>query len=309
MSPTSSKSFAILDIGSRSSLLLVGHVPSGELVIEAESRAVTGLGRNLKETRLLSSEGADATAAFAAESLETAKSLNLESNQVFAVATQAMRVAEDAPAFAERLRALGLNLQILSGEDEARLTLKALKARLPNDSAWITFDLGGASLEISSDRHDSVSLPIGILAAGNELEAAFNQSKAERDRNQSIFSDACSALSEKAKAAIRPFANDLSASPFLLGTGGGLCALASRALHQKEYKAAEIDQHSFTQAELILAGIKGMSSVEPNSSDFETLAAVHIIVGLMEAAGAETLSVSTWGLRHGVLLDLCERLS
>ena len=69
-------------------------------------------------------------------------------DKVYAVATAAVRDAENGPAFVKRAEdALGVKISVLSGKKEAQLTAMGLLAGIP-DAEGIVGDLGGGSLEL-----------------------------------------------------------------------------------------------------------------------------------------------------------------
>lgn len=84
--------------------------------------------------------------------------------QVIVFATSAMREAENGAAFAEQIhKELGLRINILSGEDEARLAAVGARLSIP-DARGLVIDLGGGSLEIySTESGELISLPLGVL--------------------------------------------------------------------------------------------------------------------------------------------------
>lgn len=92
--------------------------------------------------------------------------------QVIVFATSAVREAENGKEFAERIhKELGLRVNILTGEDEARLSAVGARLSIP-DAQGLVIDLGGGSLEVySTESGQLVSLPLGVLTlkalAGN----------------------------------------------------------------------------------------------------------------------------------------------
>ena len=85
-----------------------------------------------------------------------------------AVATSAMREAKDGPAFIKEAAALGVNLEVLSGEDEARLISLGILSGLKFDPPLGLFmDIGGGSAELAVGNRSSsfvtFSVPIGAV--------------------------------------------------------------------------------------------------------------------------------------------------
>ena len=91
----------------------------------------------------------------------------LEVNSIKAVATAAVRLAKNGDEFIETVkRETGLDLECISGEEEARLGFLGVINTIGLKD-FVIFDLGGASTEVTLVRNrqieQSVSLPIGAL--------------------------------------------------------------------------------------------------------------------------------------------------
>lgn len=84
---------------------------------------------------------------------------------VFVAATAAVREAADGQAFCDQVAAeTGLQVRVLSGEDEARYAALGVLAGIP-DAKGVSADLGGASLELTrignGQVQRGVTLPLG----------------------------------------------------------------------------------------------------------------------------------------------------
>lgn len=102
---------------------------------------------------------------------------------VLAMATSAVREAENGPAFVKRIeKELGLAVHVLSGEEEARLAAYGAVVSIP-DAQGAVIDLGGGSLELSDTAQKRfVSLPLGVFSlktlSGNSPHKAVDVLKA-----------------------------------------------------------------------------------------------------------------------------------
>lgn len=110
----------------------------------------------------------------------------MESTQVISVATAAVRLAKNGPVFIQRVKEeTGLDLQCISGEEEARLGFLGVINTLDLDD-FIIFDLGGASTEVTWVKNRiqqaSVSLPVGALTltASYSMQDAISPVTLER---------------------------------------------------------------------------------------------------------------------------------
>lgn len=156
----------VLDVGSNTvHLLVVDAHPGAAPVPMSSTKSVLRLMRYLQADGSISEEGVSALISAVSAAAETAKSSNLD--DFLPIATSAIREATNGPAVLSRItQETGVELQVLSGEDEARLTFLAVR-RWYGWSAGniLLFDIGGGSLEISLGRDEypaiGLSLPLG----------------------------------------------------------------------------------------------------------------------------------------------------
>jgi exopolyphosphatase/guanosine-5'-triphosphate,3'-diphosphate pyrophosphatase len=134
-------------MGTNSTRLLVADIEDGE-VKELERRStVTRLGRGVDTSRQLATEAIEDVVSAVGEYIKLYEPL--EPDVVLALATSAVRDAENSGAFIAELRErFALNARILTGEEEARLTyVGAVAGRAPSDGTLV-IDIGGGSTEI-----------------------------------------------------------------------------------------------------------------------------------------------------------------
>ena len=112
---------AVVDIGTNSTRLLVADVDDGK-VSELERRStVTRLGRGVDTSGQLSPEAIDDVCDAVAEYISLYEPL--EPDELVAIATSAVRDAQNSSAFVAELRErFALDARILEGAEEARLT-------------------------------------------------------------------------------------------------------------------------------------------------------------------------------------------
>jgi exopolyphosphatase/guanosine-5'-triphosphate,3'-diphosphate pyrophosphatase len=160
---------AVVDIGTNSTRLLIADVDPG-------GASVQELLRISQVTRL--GDGVDAGGSLAEQSIERVFATLREYRQAIdahdcaadiAVLTSAVRDAANGAEFAERVRSeIGLDAQILSGEQEAQLTfLGAMAGRPPAQEPTVVIDIGGGSTEfvvgVGRSAGFHVSLPAGVV--------------------------------------------------------------------------------------------------------------------------------------------------
>ncbi len=155
----------VVDIGSNSVRLVIFDRLARSPVALFNEKALCGIGRNMVSTGRLDDSGVAAALTALARFREIAGALGV--TRIEAVATAAVRDARNGNEFVARARdALGSQVRVLSGEDEARLSAEGVLAAIP-DADGVVGDLGGGSLELSPVSNGKVSsgltLPFGPL--------------------------------------------------------------------------------------------------------------------------------------------------
>lgn len=155
---------AIIDIGSNSVRLVVYDGPRRIPFILFNEKVMAGLGASLGATGRIEVEamerGLRAVGRFAHLCRE------MEVQELRCVATAAVRDADNGEEFIQRAHALGLQVELLTGAQEAIAAAHGVLSGIPGANG-IVGDLGGGSLELARVRdggvHETVSLPLGVL--------------------------------------------------------------------------------------------------------------------------------------------------
>ena len=163
-----------IDVGTNTVLLLVARWGSdGGLEVVHDSSITARLGEGLARTGRLSdaglARGLDALRRHAA----TLEELGVPRERTRAVGTAVMRRAADAARLVEAARReLGLDVEILPEEDEARLGHAAVVAEGASGRTLVV-DVGGGSTELVADGGAlRLSVPVGAVVATEALEAS-----------------------------------------------------------------------------------------------------------------------------------------
>ncbi|MXO59786.1 Ppx/GppA family phosphatase [Altererythrobacter salegens] len=158
---------AVVDIGSNTVRLVIYSGPPRAPNSFLNEKVVAKLGRDIGDTGLIPDKSAEL--ALAALRRYNALITDLGVQQVDVVATAAVRDAKNGGEFLERVRKLGLDARLLSGDEEARASATGVIAAFP-DAHGVVADLGGGSLELVSvengQDHHGESLSIGTLRLG-----------------------------------------------------------------------------------------------------------------------------------------------
>ena len=138
---------AVIDIGTNTTRLLVAERDGDGDVVELERRTIiTRLGQGVDATGRLADEAKDRVAEAIASYREVIDRVGAE--RVVAVATSAMRDAENGPEFRDYLKSkFGVDARTISGDEEARLTFLGATAGRNDDRDTVVIDIGGGSTE------------------------------------------------------------------------------------------------------------------------------------------------------------------
>ena len=155
----------VVDIGSNSVRLVIYDRLVRSPVALFNEKSLCAIGRNMVRTGVLDEEGSTAAIAALGRFREIAKSVGVSRLDTFA--TAAVRDARNGAEFVARAReAVGTQIRILSGEEEARFAAEGVLAAIP-DADGIVGDLGGGSLELAfvsqGLQSGGVTLPFGPL--------------------------------------------------------------------------------------------------------------------------------------------------
>ena len=156
----------VLDVGSNTVHLLVVDAHEGAPPVPmAADKSVLRLMRYITPDGAINDEGVAAVLTSVQHAADVAQRHNID--ELLPFATSALRDATNGPELLGRVeRETGVSLQVLSGEDEARLTFLAVR-RWYGWSAGniLLFDIGGGSLEIAAGGSEfpdvALSLPLG----------------------------------------------------------------------------------------------------------------------------------------------------
>lgn len=163
----------VLDVGSNTIHLLVVDAHPGARPLPAHSHKVElRLAELLDEHGAVTPEGVERLVSVIADAVQAAEDKGCE--DVLPFATSAVREATNADEVLARVKSeTGIDLPVLSGDDEARLTFLAARRWFGwSAGKLLLLDIGGGSLEIAygidEDPDAAVSLPLGAgrLTAG-----------------------------------------------------------------------------------------------------------------------------------------------
>jgi exopolyphosphatase/guanosine-5'-triphosphate,3'-diphosphate pyrophosphatase len=145
---------ACIDIGSNTTRLLVADTGNGQLRELVTQRAFTRIGKSVDAGGLIPAAKIAETADVVAKQLNVAREVGAE--HVVTVATAAIRNAPNRAELLEAIEGAGTRMEVLSGEEEARLCFVGATRTLlaPVDGTIAVIDVGGGSSEIAIGEPD-----------------------------------------------------------------------------------------------------------------------------------------------------------
>jgi exopolyphosphatase / guanosine-5'-triphosphate,3'-diphosphate pyrophosphatase len=154
---------AVIDIGTNSTRLLIADVADGQVSQVERRTTVTNMGRGVDHTNLICTEAIDEVCDVIADYKARYEEMGAE--RVMAIATSAVRDAVNGEAFIAELRErFDLDAQLLTGDEEARLTYLGATAHRSEDDATLVFDIGGGSTELIVGRGHEMGFHTSLQA-------------------------------------------------------------------------------------------------------------------------------------------------
>jgi exopolyphosphatase/guanosine-5'-triphosphate,3'-diphosphate pyrophosphatase len=303
--------FAAIDLGSLTVRLAVAEPTGpGRFRVLRRHREITGLGRGLAQTGELAPEGMARTLEVLEEFCRLLAEQRVE--KVRAVATHAVRAARNGPAFLERIRReLGLAVQVLAPEEEARLSLQGVLSALDPlylQAPLLVFDVGGGSSEFALARPGLTprysSLPLGVLTLSQAHPLGDPPDPAKVAGLQQEITE------ELHRFRDRTLAPHLDGAPRLVGTAGAVTTLAAMQLQLTEYDPNKVNNLVLTRGQvgdlaclvsrLSEAERANLAGLEPAKAGVMVAGAL-LILAILEVFGQDSLVVIDAGLLEGVL--------
>ncbi|GAA0504256.1 hydrolase [Paractinoplanes deccanensis] len=156
---------AAIDCGTNSIRLLVADVEGGRLTDVARRMEIVRLGEGVDRTGRLS----EAALARTKKALEVyaAEIESSGASRVRMCATSASRDADNAQEFRDMVRGvLGVDPEVITGDEEARLSFAGAVAGLAAEQPYLIVDIGGGSTEFvtgGADVSGAISMDIGCV--------------------------------------------------------------------------------------------------------------------------------------------------
>ncbi|MBT1191031.1 Ppx/GppA phosphatase family protein [Rhodococcus kroppenstedtii] len=297
----------VLDVGSNTvHLLVVDAHRGGHPTPMSSTKAALRLAENTDDAGDITAQGADRLMRTVADFAGIARSSGC--GELMAFATSAVRDARNSDAVLGRVRdETGVDLQVLSGEDESRLTFLAVRRWFGWSAGRILdLDIGGGSLELSTGIDENPDVAMSLQLGAGRLTRDWLDEDPPGKRRVAVLRDWLDAeLVEPAKAVLAPGLPDRA-----VGTSKTFRSLA-RLTGAAPSAAGPRVKRTLTADGLrqVISFISRMTAadraeLEGVSADRsrQMVAGALVAEAAMRALSLDTLEICPWALREGLIL-------
>ena len=302
---------ATIDVGTNTVLLLVAdRQEDGSLVALEERATITRLGEGVDVTRRFSAQALERTLVCLDEYAAAVRSLGAD--RVAVVGTSAMRDAGGGDMLRAHIGAsFGVPVRVVSGQEEARLTLRGALGGLPLDdrSRRAVFDIGGGSTEVVFGGVDDGQPIIAYSSSFDVGSVRLTERHVRTDPPDGVTREVLTREACQAFAAVPPLTNNETP----VGVAGTMTTLAAVSLGLDTYDGARVHGHAMTRDELRrvvgalastpLEARRRMPGMEPKRADV-IVAGGFIALALLDHWNAGAVLVSDRGVRWGLAEEL-----
>ena len=298
---------AVIDIGSNSTRLLVADVEHGRVTPIERRSTVTRLGRGVDLSGRLATEAIEAACAAVDPYVATLQELGAE--RVDAIATSAVRDAENGAAFVAELRErFVLSARVLDGEEEARLTYLGATSETSPEAPTLVVDIGGGSTEL-------------IVGEGREIEWHTSlQAGVVRHTERHLVSDPptpveLEALATDLRGLIEAATADAPRAEAGIAVAGTPTSLAAIELELEPYDPRRVHGHVLELpniqrmlSRLAAAPLAARAEIRGLHADRAPtiVAGVVTLVEVMRAFDLDRIAVSEHDILYGAAIALTD---
>jgi exopolyphosphatase/guanosine-5'-triphosphate,3'-diphosphate pyrophosphatase len=307
-----------IDIGTNTVLMLIADfLKDGRIRTLRDEIAFPRLGRGVDKSGLISRESLGQVLSVLTDYKELSHSLG--SKRIIACGTSALRDAQNSDEVIRTIREeLAINVEVLSGDEEARWTFLGALANEDesplhsgrDQSRFAVIDIGGGSTEVTTGtasradkRH---SIDVGCIRLTERYLEASPPTPNELQRAAASVQRALAGLDDIDPTTCR-----------LVGVAGTLTTLAALDLNLSSFETRRVDGHVLALESIkrifdqirtqTLRQLHSSPLISPGRADI-LLAGILILIEFMTSRGFSEVKVSARGLRYGLVLRELERM-
>jgi exopolyphosphatase / guanosine-5'-triphosphate,3'-diphosphate pyrophosphatase len=304
----------VLDVGSNTVHLLVVDAHRGAQPTPQLSRkSVLRLAEHVGKRGDLDIEGADALVGAALGARRQAKELGCD--EILAFATSAVRDAGNSAEVLERVRVeAGVDLTVLRGDEEARLTFLAVRRWLGWSAGnLICLDIGGGSLELAAGTDEDPAVCLSVpLGAGRLTRDWLDGDPPAKSAVADLREYAESELTAPAKKLLAGGPPDrVIGTSKTFRTLARLAGTAPSSAGPRVHRVLSrngLRQITGFISRISAADLAELDGVSPGRAH-QTLAGAVVAAAAMDALDVAELELCPWALREGVILRRLDQLT
>lgn len=300
---------AAIDVGSNSVRLLVAEYDAASgLTIVDELKDQPRLAAGLARTGCLNEAAMDRAIQTLGRMREVCQRRGVR--RIAAVATAAVREADNGPWFVRRVRQeLDIPLLIIDADTEAALSYRSVAHHFPLAGARaLVADIGGGSLELIGAVDGLVELTLSLPLGAVRLTELYLTGERSVQRELAVL------RKHVRKQLKRELSNREWAAATVIGSGGTFTTLgrvsrarrglpAGESVHGVAVDTAEVERLLDWLASRSPEQRRQVPGLNPERADI-ILAGLAVTAELLDWVRTRSLTVSAFGLREGLLLEM-----
>jgi exopolyphosphatase/guanosine-5'-triphosphate,3'-diphosphate pyrophosphatase len=307
----------VLDVGSNTVHLLVVDAHRGAHPTPMhDDRWLLRLAEHVGDDGKLAKAGEKAL--LAAVQKAQRQAADRKCDELLAFVTSAIREADNGAAVLRRVREqTGVDLQVLSGEDEAGLTFFAVRRWFGwSAGRLLVLDIGGGSLELASGVDEDPDVAISVpLGAGRmtrrflpEVETGGRPDLAALRKLDAHAADVLEPVADKLLADGRPDLVVATSKTFrTVARLAGAAPYGAGLLVPRELTATGLEQVLGFVARIECDALAELQGVSPQRAHQVPAGAV-VARAAMEAVDVPSVRICPWALREGIILRRLDQL-
>jgi exopolyphosphatase / guanosine-5'-triphosphate,3'-diphosphate pyrophosphatase len=305
---------AFIDVGTNTILCLIADIrDTGRFRVLDDLAEIARLGQGVDQTGVISAGGEERALAVLARYRDRCKDLGVE--EITAVGTSALRDARNSDLVRARIRdALGINIRVISGAEEAGYSFRAVQRGLSLSAReLLAIDIGGGSTEFIFGNENGVSRAVSIDVGSVRLTERYLHS-------DPVASGEVTAMGAAVEAQLSASTNEIisqASSATLVGIAGTFTTLAAiekklaryshSQVHGSVLDLTEVKRQVVMLQKCSIAARKQIAGLEPKRADV-IYAGAYLVEKIMELFGAKQVVVSDQGVRYGLLYEAADSL-
>lgn len=290
-----------IDIGSNSIRLIIAEVENNKITnIIYQEKATTRLAANINKTGILSEEPFNKSIDVLAGFKKALDKYNVK--KIKAVATSAVREANNGEEFIKAAKNAGIEISIISGKEEGMLEYIGVCSGFDAGSHPLILDVGGGSSEII------------YMQENNELHTESHKIGVVKMADMFDFQSSSAEIIEKCRRYIKEFFKNITIPNNIqsfIATAGTATTLAAIDMEMTKYDFNKVNGYKISKEKVIEILYKVYS--KPYNKRLEIkgmdkgredliIPGILIILEILSKTSIDIITISDFGLREGAVV-------